>query len=140
LGAVNSSPHFQEVNMASGAKIWIVSRLGWEYDDSCYYRPESDGSQPVAAFTFPELARQICNEKNIAEVRSLGTSGFSDYVDRWDMDLQSEGSTKFLEDNFLDENFEFIRPVSEISDEILLRVMDFANISFFEVIEVDLLA
>jgi len=125
--------------MASGAKIWIVSRYGWEYDDSRYYRPESDGSQPVAAFTFPELAGQVCNEKNAAEMRCLG-SGLNDYVDRWDMDLQSEESAKFLEDNFLDENFEFTKPVSEISDEILLRVMYFANISFFEVIEVDLLA
>jgi len=125
--------------MASGAKIWVVSRYGWEYDDSRYYRPESDGSQPVAAFTFPELAGQVCNEKNAAEMRCLG-SGLNDYVDRWDMDLQSEESAKFLEDNFLDENFEFTKPVSEISDEILLRVMYFANISFFEVIEVDLLA
>lgn len=125
--------------MASGAKIWIVSRYGWEYDDSRYYRPESDSSRPVAAFTFPELASQVCNEKNVAEMRCLG-SGLNDYVDRWDMDLQSEESTKFLEDNFLDESFEFTKPVSEISDEILLRVMDFANISFFEVIEVDLLA
>ena len=125
--------------MASGPKIWIVSRLGWEYDDSRYYRPESDGSQPVAAFTFPELASQVCNEKNVAEMRCL-CSELNDYFDRWEMDLQSEESTKFLEDNFLDENFEFTKPVSEISDEILLRVMDFANISFFEVIEVDLLA
>jgi hypothetical protein len=126
--------------MASGAKIWIVSRLGWEYDDSRYYRPESDGSQPVAAFTFPELAAQICDEKNVAEIRSFGTKGLSDYVDRWEMVVESEETIKFLEDNFLDENFEFTKPVSEISDEILLRVMDFANISFFEVIEVDLLA
>ena len=125
--------------MASSAKIWIVSRYGWEYDDSRYYRPESDASRPVAAFTFPELASQVCNEKNVAEMRCLG-SGLNDYVDRWDMDLQSEESAKFLEDNFLDESFEFTKPVSEISDEILLRVMDFANISFFEVIEVDLLA
>jgi len=125
--------------MASGAKIWIVSRLGWEYDDSSYYRPESDGSQPVAAFTFPELARQVRNEKNVAEMRCLW-SGLNDYVDRWGMDLQSEESAKFLEDNFLNESLEFTKPVSEISDEILLRVMDFVNISFFEVIEVDLLA
>lgn len=125
--------------MASGAKIWIVSRLGWEYDDSRYYRPESDGSQPVAAFTFPELASQVCNERNVAEMRCL-CSELNDYVDRWEMDLQSEESARFLEDNFLDENFEFTKPVSEISDEILLRVIDFANISFFEVIEVDLLA
>lgn len=125
--------------MASGPKIWIVSRLGWEYDDSRYYRPESDGSQPVAAFTFPELASQVCNERNVAEMRCL-CSELNDYVDRWEMDLQSEESARFLEDNFLDENFEFTKPVSEISDEILLRVIDFANISFFEVIEVDLLA
>lgn len=126
--------------MASGAKIWIVSRYGWEYDDSRYYRPESDGSQPVAAFTFPELANQVCNEKNAMEMRDLGASGFRDYVDRWDMDLESEESREFLEQNFLNEDFEFTKPISEISDEVLLRVMDFANISFFEVIEVDLLA
>ena len=126
--------------MASGAKIWIVSRLGWEYDDSRYYRPESDGSQPVAAFTFPELAAQICDEKNVAEIRSLGTKGLSDYVNRWEMEVESEESMKFLEDNFLDRDFEFTKPMSEVSDEVILRVINFVNISFFEVIEVDLLA
>jgi hypothetical protein len=140
VGAVNSSPHFQEADMAGGAKIWIVSRLGWEYDDSRYYRPESDGSQPVAAFTFPELARQICDEKNVAEIRSLGTKGLSDYVNRWSMEVESEESIKFLEDNFLDQDFEFTKPISEVSDEVILRVINFVSISFFEVIEVDLLA
>jgi hypothetical protein len=140
VGAVNSSPHFQEADMAGGAKIWIVSRLGWEYDDSRYYRPESDGSQPVAAFTFPELARQICDEKNVAEIRSLGTKGLSDYVERWSTEVESEESIKFLEDNFLDQDFEFTKPISEVSDEVILRVINFVSISFFEVIEVDLLA
>ncbi len=126
--------------MAGGAKIWIVSRLGWEYDDSRYYRPESDGSQPVAAFTFPELARQICDEKNVAEIRSLGTKGLSDYVERWSTEVESEESIKFLEDNFLDQDFEFTKPISEVSDEVILRVINFVSISFFEVIEVDLLA
>jgi hypothetical protein len=86
------------------------------------------------------LARQICDEKNVAEIRSLGTKGLSDYVERWSTEVESEESIKFLEDNFLDQDFEFTKPISEVSDEVILRVINFVSISFFEVIEVDLLA
>ena len=124
--------------MANSAKIWIISRTGWEYDDSRYYRPESDGSHPVSAFTFPELARQICDEKNAAEMRDIGSRGVGDYVDRWDID--SDADKEFQKDNFLDEDFEFTKPISEIPDEILIRVMNHYNMNFYEVIEVDLLS
>ena len=33
----------QECLMSGTAKVWVISRYGWEYDDSRYYRPESDG-------------------------------------------------------------------------------------------------
>lgn len=124
------------------AKIWVVSRIGWEYDDSRYYKPESEGSYPVAALTLEELANEICKEKNASELRSLGSRGLSDYIDSYDyrVDFDDEENKKFFNSHYLDEELEFIIPMSEISNETLLEVISYFGINFYEVIEVDLLA
>jgi hypothetical protein len=126
--------------MSGIAKVWIISRYGWEYDDSRYYRPESDGSRPVSAFTFPELASRLCDEKNVAEMRAMGVSGLADYVSSWDYDKEDEDHKQFLEAHFLDGDLEYQKHPSEIDDQILVEIMNYFHINFFEVIEVELLA
>ena len=126
--------------MASVAKVWIISRYGWEYDDSRYYRPESDGGYPVSAFTFPELAMKFCDEKNIAEMRAMGTTGLGDYVSSWDHDKEDEDYKQFLESHFLDQDLEYQKPPSEIDEKIIVEILNYFRLNFFEVIEVELLA
>lgn len=126
--------------MASTAKVWVISRYGWEYDDSRYYRPESEGSYPVSAFTIPELAKRICDEKNVAEIRAMGSRGLDDYVSGWDYNSEDEEYKEFLESHFLDSDLEFTKPPHEISDQILVEIMNYFHLNFYEVIEVELLA
>ena len=126
--------------MASTAKVWVISRYGWEYDDSRYYRPESEGSYPVSAFTIPELAKRICDEKNVAELRSMGISGLSDYIESYDYNFKDEDFKEFAESHFLDEGLDFTKSPSEIEETILLEIMDYFHLNFYEVIEVELLA
>jgi len=126
--------------MSGTAKVWVISRYGWEYDDSRYYRPESDGGYPVSAFTFPELAKRICDEKNVTEMRAMGVSGLADYVSSWDYDKEDEDHKQFLEAHFLDGDLEYQKHPSEIDDQILVEIMNYFHINFFEVIEVELLA
>ncbi len=122
------------------ARVWVVSRYGWEYDDSRYYRPESDGSRPVSAFTFPELADKFCDEKNLLEMRAMGISGLDDYVNSYDYDQDEDLYKDFLRNHFLDENLVFLKSPSEIDDSILLEIMSYFHLHFYEVIEVELLA
>ena len=126
--------------MSGTAKVWVISRYGWEYDDSRYYRPESDGGYPVSAFTFPELAKRICDEKNVVEMRAMGVSGLADYVSSWDYDKEDEDHKQFLEAHFLDGDLEYLKHPSEIDDQILVEIMNYFHLNFFEVIEVELLA
>jgi hypothetical protein len=126
--------------MASTAKVWIISRYGWEYDDSRYYRPESEGSYPVSAFTIPELAKRICDEKNVTEVRAMGIRGLNEYVSSWEYNSEEEDHKEFLESHFLDSGLEFTKPPSEIDDQILVEIMDYFHLRFYEVVEVELLA
>jgi hypothetical protein len=126
--------------MSGTAKVWVISRYGWEYDDSRYYRPESDGGYPVSAFTFPELAKRICDEKNVTEMRAMGVSGLADYVSSWDYDKEDEDHKQFLESHFLDKDLEYQKHPSEIEDKVLIEIMSYFNLNFFEVIEVELLA
>jgi hypothetical protein len=122
------------------AKIWVVSRYGWEYDDSRYYRPESDGTTPVAACTFAEMAHNICKERNIIELRDLGSDGLKDYISSYDIDFGDDELREFLESHFLDDNLEFTVSMREIPENILLEVMEKFSLNFYEVIEVELLA
>lgn len=126
--------------MASTAKVWIISRYGWEYDDSRYYRPESDGGYPVSAFTIPELAKKICDEKNVSEIRAMGISGLTDYVESYDYNFRDEDFKEFAESHFLDESLDFTKSPSEIEESILVEIMDYFHLNFYEVIEVELLA
>jgi hypothetical protein len=122
------------------AKIWVVSRYGWEYDDSRYYRPESDGTTPVAACTFAEMAHNICKERNIRELRDLGSCGLKDYISSYDIDLDDNESQEFLKSHFLDDDLDFTLSPREIPEDILLEVMERFSLNFYEVIEVELLA
>ncbi len=126
--------------MASTAKVWIITRYGWEYDDSRYYRPESEGGYPVSAFTFPEIAKRLCDEKNVTEMRAMGTSGLSDYVSSWDYDKEDEDHKSFLSTHFLDHDLDYQKPVCEIDDQILVEIMSYFHLNFYEVVEVELLA
>jgi hypothetical protein len=126
--------------MAGTGRVWIISRYGWEYDDSRYYRPESDSGYPVSAFTFPEIAKKLCDEKNVAEMRSMGIGGLDEYVEGYNYPSSEEEYSLFLEAHFLDDDLSFTKPLSEISDQILVEVMDYFHLAFYEVIEVELLA
>ena len=126
--------------MSGNAKVWVISRYGWEYDDSRYYRPESDGGYPVSAFTFPELAKKFCDEKNVAEMRAMGTTGLGDYVSSWHYDKEDKDHSQFLESHFLDQDLEYQKPPHEIDDQILVEIMSYFHLNFYEVIEVELLA
>jgi hypothetical protein len=125
------------VKMAGMAKIWIITRTGWEYDDSRYYRPESSGNTPVSAFTFPGLAKKFCDEKNLEEFRDLGSRGISEYVDYYDIDDEMR---EFCKNHNLDESLEFTIPSEDISDECAIQIMEKFDLNFYEVVQVDLLA
>jgi len=121
-------------------KIWIVSEYGWEFDDSKYYKPEYYGSTPQLAFTIPELAQKICNEKNVQFVRN--NRGFSGYIEPDDVAYNLECEIDFFCEHYgLDPmDLSFKKDINEVSDAEILRIIAEIGISFYEVVSVELLA
>lgn len=58
-----------------GSKLYVVSRLGWEYDDNYYHQPESGGGDPVVAYRSKKKAEEAAVNSNIAELKQRFTQG-----------------------------------------------------------------
>lgn len=50
---------------------YVVSEVGWEYNDETYYRPESGGGHPKNVFLVKQEAETFCQEKNINELKNI---------------------------------------------------------------------
>ena len=128
--------------------IFLIERIGWEYDDNSYFR--GSGSHPDSAFFLEEIAEKICQEKNLQEIRRIGEYVLTEYVqdashafeeDEGDCDHGgSDEKTLFLKENFLNSSCEFVKHPKDIPDEVLLRVMEKFELTFYEVVPVDLVA
>ena len=55
-------------------KVYILVKIGWEYNDEYYYRPESEGGRPVLAFRDFGKASAECNRRNTKA--SKASSGY----------------------------------------------------------------
>lgn len=128
--------------------IWIVNRIGWEYDDSTYYRSESGGGQPYHAYTDFEIAKSFLGQLEGDSFRTEGAYIF-DYV-----------SVENIKYRYSDENdyaemieaakkvglwyngyeFKFIKEPYSYSDEEAKEILNFLEVEFFTLVEVELVA
>lgn len=56
--------------------VYIVSKIGWEYNDEVYYRPESEGGTPVNAYSTQEKAQKACDKLNAPLVARANTEDY----------------------------------------------------------------
>lgn len=52
----------------AGTKAWALVKIGWEYDDEYYFRPECGGGTPVKVFLDKEAAEAECANLNYPAV------------------------------------------------------------------------
>jgi len=128
--------------------IWIINRIGWEYDDSTYYRSESGGGQPYQAYTDLEIAKSFLAQLEAEEFRREGANIF-DYVSMDELRYQYGSANNYLElteaakkvgleyDGY---DFGFLKEVSSYSDNEVHEIFNFLNIEFFTLVEVELIA
>lgn len=48
-------------------KGYCIVKIGWEYNDEYYYRPESEGGKPVKVYEAQSVAEKECLRMNQAE-------------------------------------------------------------------------
>lgn len=125
--------------------IWIVNKEGWEYDDSYYYKYGS-GGQPHQAFTDKEIAESFLRDLELSEITDIAPILFRDYIKQGDYDIDDEYHKDILDlrnkkliqyDGY---NFDYTKPVDEYSGEELLSIGKAFGITFFSLIEVELVA
>lgn len=56
--------------------VYILSKIGWEYNDETYYRPESEGGVPVKAYSTKEKAQAECDKLNAPLLKLDPESGY----------------------------------------------------------------
>ncbi len=122
-------------------KMWIIGRIGWEYDDQNYYRGDDQGVSPIKAFTFPELAKEHCNELNVKEFRTLFCSNdkYGRHIGDWMRDGMSDEAQEYLKGiGFKLGKYGEIEEMAEITDEQVSQIMEHLNLAWYELTEVDL--
>jgi hypothetical protein len=102
-------------------QVFVVVRVGYEYNDENYYRSESEGGKPVRVFNVLGDAEKYCKKENIKQFRKLGTPG------RYGTEL-----ALYDYDTLVDVAFNEDTPDSEIQD-----VMNKTDVRFFEIHEVE---
>jgi hypothetical protein len=56
--------------------VFIISKIGWEYNDETYFRPECEGGTPVLAFSTIEKAQTECDKRNAHLKNNKGEDGY----------------------------------------------------------------
>ena len=57
-------------------KSYVLMKVGWEYNDENYYRPEDDGGIPQTVFSSKTGADQECERLNEVERQGRSSSKY----------------------------------------------------------------
>ena len=123
--------------------VWIINKIGWDYDDSHYFK--SEGLFPYKAFTDSEIALSFLKELEAAEIRNYASSFFSDFAQIEEFEYtQSEtnfkSSCERLHLSHDGHKFSFSKPIEAYSDDELLNIAKAFSVYFFQLVEVELMA
>lgn len=117
-------------------KIYLILKHDEPYNDN--------DPIAIAATTFREAAEEVCREKTLHCVRHLSEHGFDDLSDGGEINRNKANEkyssiVKGLISVGLKTDLSFKRPVSDYSDQQLLKIVEFLGLELFSVKEIDLL-
>lgn len=80
--------------------IYILSQIGWEYNDESYYRPESEGGTPVKAYSTRAKAQAECDRLNAPLLKRDPAEGYVTEAryDKSDQEVDEYGCVPITED------------------------------------------
>lgn len=119
-------------------KIYVVNKIGWEYNDEYYYRPQSGGGLPEHAFTNLDDAKKYCDQKNLEFYK---TTPIRDYMEGDMYDFFSKEGTKLMSQFFgedwrdiLDDTYNICW---DMTDEQWMQLLPHLEIVLYEICEVE---
>lgn len=119
-------------------KVYVISEVGWEYNDNFYYQPECGGSSPVIGYKDRLKAERECLKKNADQARRLSKADrLREYLDEDALeDELGEMITKL--GCIVDVGSESIKLPSDASDILIMQILDILGIRFYEISELEL--
>lgn len=124
-------------------KLFVVSKVGFEYNDEIYHQTECTALNPVMAYHSKEAANAEAMRLNIAELRKVelyeygyGVDEMFSYRDRDSRYTVVQILSKY--DDACDDDLEsFDAAIKAASDEDLTQVVGLLRMKFFEVTEIN---
>ncbi len=126
------------------AEIFLIMKSYHDYCDE-WDTLEVSSSTPIEAFSFRELADQICKEYNLKEAREsffeeCEYSGLYEYIDNDSYNYNEPAERTFRNSHFINKKANFKKKSKDISDKLLLEVLEHYDIEFFTVQKLQLIA
>lgn len=136
-------------------KMYLLSRIGWEYDDNFYFK---DGSKdPIEIYTIFEIAELALKNAEIARARKelAESSGsfISNYTYNYDKPILTRSFKRKCKEEY---NISFHRddpcPFTEgykslmdavspsTPDEFYIEFLEICKVNFYEIIEIEVIA
>lgn len=141
--------------------IYIVSEIGWDYDDNYYYRTGNGATHPVEAYLIEELAQEAAMQKEVDFISKLLVAGDSvvrlykqdeelEYHDHKEWIEECERKYNISFDEYLNpyvigeggkksKNFRGLSP-SDTPRQFYVDYINHFEFEFYEVVKVELLA
>lgn len=124
------------MNIIMTKQAYIVTQVGYEYNDETYNRVSSAGDA-VTVYTNKKKAEQASKELNIKLAREVDLFC---YTSNWWYDKKKVKENNLLKSLLPDVDLEdcYNYNFSKVSDEDLLKVIDILDLEFSTVQEVEL--
>jgi hypothetical protein len=120
-----------------GKKGYVIQKLGYEYNDETYYRPEEGGGNPVIVLTDEVAAKKKFMELEIEAWKNehIGHYGY----DLSDVAIDSGEFERALEAIGLDtDDWWDMKIPANATDDQIKRLIKASRVRFHEVVEVDM--
>lgn len=116
-------------------KIYIVSEIGWEYNDEKLYRPNIGGVIPKNAFLTKKAAQEVCDKKNLSFLKSIN---LADYL--YGLDELVDPNYYYIIDEMLGKNWEDVYSPDDLplSDSQWMQLLPYITVKLYEVYDVEL--
>lgn len=113
--------------------MYVLVRIGYEYNDEIYYNRGGSGGEPVKVFHDKKLAHLYCQKKNIDELKKEEIGHYCYSLD----EIDNGGMEDFLKSVGVDISDSWDISLRGLTDEQLEKVYELTSLRFYDVIEVD---
>lgn len=119
-------------------KAYTIVRVGWEYNDEYYHRPESDGGTPQIAYKDRTKAEAKCLKLNIEHYRELASKeryrGLTDY---FGYDGVPEEELKSIAHLGVKNDGDGFVIHESLTDKQMAQVISALGVVFYEIVPID---